>query len=61
LSKRKDQKNGWNKESDVLDEDPKKENFSDVTNSCVILYARSNEILGWGGVENRQLLCFFKA
>jgi hypothetical protein len=22
---------------------------------------RSNEILGWGGVENRQLLCFFKA
>jgi hypothetical protein len=23
--------------------------------------ARSNEILGWGGVGNRQLLCFFKA
>jgi hypothetical protein len=22
---------------------------------------RSNEILGWGGVGNRQLLCFFKA
>jgi hypothetical protein len=21
---------------------------------------RSNEILGWEGVENRQLLCFFK-
>jgi hypothetical protein len=21
----------------------------------------SNEILGWEGVENRQLLCFFKA
>jgi hypothetical protein len=23
--------------------------------------ARSNEILGWEGVGNRQLLCFFKA
>jgi hypothetical protein len=23
--------------------------------------ARSNEILGWEGVANRQLLCFFKA
>jgi hypothetical protein len=23
--------------------------------------AHSNEILGWGGVGNRQLLCFFKA
>jgi hypothetical protein len=23
--------------------------------------ARSNEFLGWGGVGNRQLLCFFKA
>jgi hypothetical protein len=23
--------------------------------------ARSNEILGWGGVGNRQLLCIFKA
>jgi hypothetical protein len=23
--------------------------------------ARSNEILGWGGVGHRQLLCFFKA
>jgi hypothetical protein len=22
---------------------------------------RSNESLGWEGVENRQLLCFFKA
>jgi hypothetical protein len=22
---------------------------------------RSNEILGWGGVGNRQLLCFFTA
>jgi hypothetical protein len=26
--------------------------------SCI---ARSNEILGWEGVGNRQLLCFFKA
>jgi hypothetical protein len=23
--------------------------------------ARSNEILGWEGVGNRQLLCFFEA
>jgi hypothetical protein len=31
--------------------------------SCHSLYniARSNEILGWEGVGNRQLLCFFKA
>jgi hypothetical protein len=25
------------------------------------IYARSNEILDWEGVGNRQLLCFFKA
>jgi hypothetical protein len=24
-------------------------------------FATSNEILGWEGVGNRQLLCFFKA
>jgi hypothetical protein len=25
------------------------------------IIARSNEILGWEGVGNRQLLCFYKA
>jgi hypothetical protein len=29
--------------------------------SAAISIARSNEILGWEGVGNRQLLCFFKA
>jgi hypothetical protein len=32
--------------------------FVSLTAICI---ARSNEILGWEGVENRQLLCFFKA
>jgi hypothetical protein len=28
---------------------------------CIIhIILRSNEILGWEGVGNRQLLCFFK-
>jgi hypothetical protein len=27
--------------------------------SCTPTIGRSNEILGWGGVGNRQLLCFF--
>jgi hypothetical protein len=27
----------------------------------IIYIARSNEILGWEDVGNRQLLCFFKA
>jgi hypothetical protein len=29
-----------------------------VITDCI---ARSNEILGWAGVEHRQLLCFFTA
>jgi hypothetical protein len=29
--------------------------------STLTYIARSNEILGWEGVGNRQLLCFFKA
>jgi hypothetical protein len=34
-------------------------NFEEV--SIAYYIARSNEILGWEGVGNRQLLCFFKA
>jgi hypothetical protein len=29
--------------------------------NLLLLLSRSNEILGWEGVGNRQLLCFFKA
>jgi hypothetical protein len=29
--------------------------------SAISIIARSNEILSWEGVGNRQLLCFFKA
>jgi hypothetical protein len=40
--------------------------FNEVSNKCVSrinrsFITRSNEILGWAGVGNRQLLCFFKA
>jgi hypothetical protein len=35
----------------------KKNEEEDIVGSI----ARSNEILGWEGVGNRQLLCFFKA
>jgi hypothetical protein len=32
-----------------------------VKSVCTAYTARSNEMLGWEGVGNRQLLCFFKA
>jgi hypothetical protein len=35
--------------------------FKCIKNIGIIYIARSNEILGWEDVGNRQLLCFFKA
>jgi hypothetical protein len=32
-----------------------------LTSIRILKYRTSNEILGWEGVGNRQLLCFFKA
>jgi hypothetical protein len=38
----------------------KKDGTKEMKNDCENI-ARSNEILGWEGVGNSQLLCFFKA
>jgi hypothetical protein len=35
--------------------------FCDPLEDKIGYIARSNEILGWEGVGNRQLLCFLKA
>jgi hypothetical protein len=38
----------------------RKDGIKEMENDCENI-ARTNEILGWESVGNRQLLCFFKA
>jgi hypothetical protein len=48
----------WLKKSNIH---PDTEGFIFAIQDRVINIECSNEILGWDGVGNRQLLCFFKA
>jgi hypothetical protein len=48
----------WLKKSNIH---PETEGFIFAIQDRVINIECSNEILGWEGVGNRQLLCFFKA